>query len=508
MKKYFLFDLDGTLTDPKVGITTCVQYALHGFGIEEPDLDKLEPFIGPPLKDSFREFYGMDDKQAEAAIEKYRERFSETGLFENEIYPGVARMLKILSEKGIRLAVASSKPTVFVEKILEHFNIRQYFKVVVGSELDGRRTAKDQVVQEALRQLFESKPILYQEVYMIGDRRFDVEGARAMRVESIGVTYGYGGMEELKEAHADYIVESVEELQELLLRELCEVQTKGFMALIGPMLFPFLLFMLIRQAASYGALWLAVTVEPYVPAGLWQYLYYREEATGELGYTGNLGSIMSALSFAVAGICLIRTALPVIHEARKRMALSHLRRERPKNYIIALLAVMCAIPGLNLLFDLSGVIDSSASYQAVAASQLTASLSVGLICYGIITPLAEELIFRGVVYNELKKSYKLSMAMLVTSLLFGLYHMNPIQGTYGFIMGLLIVYLYEYFGSFLWPVLVHMLANSIAYLLRYTDITDTFLYSWPAVIVLCVLTILGVWLLDLDKKKLKGPVVE
>ena len=144
----------------------------------------------------------------------------------------------------------------------------------------------------------------------------------------------------------------------------------------------------------------------------------------------------------------------------------------------------------------------------MAASQLTASLAVGLICYGIITPLAEELIFRGVVYNELKKSYKLSMAMLVTSLLFGLYHMNPIQGTYGFIMGLLIVYLYEYFGSFLWPVLVHMLANSIAYLLRYTDITDTFLYSWPAAIVLCMLTIAGIWLLDLDKKKLKGPVVE
>ena len=100
------------------------------------------------------------------------------------------------------------------------------------------------------------------------------------------------------------------------------------------------------------------------------------------------------------------------------------------------------------------------------------------------------------------------MAMLVTSLLFGLYHMNPIQGIYGFIMGLLMVYLYEYFGSFLWPVLVHMLANSIVYLLRYTDITGTFLYSWPAAIVLCALTILGIWILNLDKKKLKGPVVE
>ena len=508
MKKYFLFDLDGTLTDPKVGITTCVQYALHSFGIEEPDLDKLEPFIGPPLKDSFMEFYGMDEEQAEAAIEKYRERFSETGLFENEIYPGIAPMLKDLSEKGFRLAVASSKPTVFVEKILEHFGIRQYFKAVVGSELDGRRTSKDQVVQEALRQLFGQESIVYQEVYMVGDRRFDVEGARAMKVESIGVTYGYGGMEELKEARADYIVESVEELQELLLRELCEVQPKGFMALVGPMLFPFLLFMLVRRAASYAALWLAVTVEPHVPDGLWQWLYYREETGGELGYTGNLGGIMSALSYAVAGICLNRTAWPAICEARKRMALSHLRRERPKNYIIALLSVLCAVPGLNLLFNLVGIIDSSASYQAVAESQFSASLSVGLVCYGVITPLAEELIFRGIVYNELKKNYKLSIAMLISSLLFGLYHMNPVQGIYGFIMGLLMAYLYEYFGSFLWPVLVHMLANSIAYMLSYTDITGTFLYSWPATVALCALTIVGIVLLYFDKKKLKGPVAE
>lgn len=144
MKKYFLFDLDGTLTDPKVGITTCVQYALHSFGIEEPDLDKLEPFIGPPLKESFMDFYGMDEERAQEAVEKYRERFSDKGLYENEIYPGMAQMLQLLSEKGFRLAVASSKPTVYVEKILEHFGIRQYFKVVVGSELDGSRTDKEE----------------------------------------------------------------------------------------------------------------------------------------------------------------------------------------------------------------------------------------------------------------------------------------------------------------------------------------------------------------------------
>ena len=508
MKKYFLFDLDGTLTDPKEGITTCVQYALHSLGIEEPDLDRLESFIGPPLKDSFMEFYGMDEEQAQAAVKKYRERFNDKGLYENEIYPGIAPMLQMLSEKGFRLAVASSKPTVFVEKILEHFGIRQYFKVVVGSELDGSRTSKDQVVMEALRQLFGAKPILYHEVYMIGDRRFDVEGARAMKVESVGVTYGYGGMEELREAHADYIGESVEELREFLLRELCEVRPKGFMGTLGPMLFPFLLFLMIRQAASYGAMWLAVTVEPMVPQGLWQWLYYREAATGELGYTGNLGAVMSALSYGVAGLAMLPSARPVLREAKKRMALSHLRRERPRNYIIALLVSCCAVLGLNLLFDLTGIIDNSAAYQAVAAGQLSASLAVGLICYGIISPLAEELVFRGIVYNELKRSYRLPLAMLISALLFGLYHMNPVQGGYGFIMGLLLAYLYEYFGSFLWPVLVHMLANSLAYILSNTSLSTTVIRSWPAAIVCAAVTIVGIKLLDFDKKKLKGPVVE
>lgn len=507
MKKYLLFDLDGTLTDPKVGITTCVQYALRDFGIEEPDLDKLEPFIGPPLKDSFMEFYGMDGEQADRAMKKYRERFSTTGLYENEIYPGIADMLRDLNKKGFQLAVASSKPTIFVEKILEHFEIRQYFQAVVGSELDGRRVSKDQVVQETLRQLFGDKPIQCQEVYMIGDRRFDMEGARAMQVESIGVTYGYGGMEELKEAHADYIVESVEELHELLLRELCELRpTRGMT--VRSMLLPFLLFMLVRQAVSLSALWLAAVAEPHVPQALWPNLYCLDTATGELGYTGNLRSIVSALSYAAAGLSLLRLALPALREARKRMALSHLRRERPWRYIAALLISCCAVLGLNLLFDLSGIIGGSAAYRAVARSQFSASLAVGLLCYGIITPLAEELLFRGILYHELKKCCGLTIAMLVSSLLFGLYHMNPVQGTYGFLMGLLIAYLYEYFGSFLWPVLVHMLANILAYMLRYTPITDTLLHTWPATIALISAAILGLFLLNSAKRKIKGPVVE
>lgn len=225
-----LFDLDGTLTDPKEGICKSVQYALHAFGIEEPDIDKLEPFIGPPLMDSFMEFYGMTKERAAEAVDKYRERFSVTGWSENIVYEGVPHMLKGLRDAGYVLAVASSKPTVFVERILTHFGLRDAFSVVVGSELDGRRTGKDEVIAEALRQLFaEQGSIRYEELLMIGDRKFDVEGAHALGIRCVGVTYGYAQPNELEEAQADFLAASPEKLLELLL-ELRESDDAGLCA--------------------------------------------------------------------------------------------------------------------------------------------------------------------------------------------------------------------------------------------------------------------------------------
>ena len=218
MYSYVLFDLDGTLTDPKIGITSCVQYALKAFGIDEPDLDKLEPFIGPPLKESFMEFYGFDEEKALQAVDKYRERFVVTGIFENEIYPGIPELLKRLKDAGCKLSIASSKPTELVERILVHFEIRRYFDYVVGSEMDGRRTKKEEVVEEALNQMV-PKGVDFKEVAMVGDRKFDIEGARAFGLTGIGVSFGYAQEGELEQAGADYIVDTVEELGRLLLGE-------------------------------------------------------------------------------------------------------------------------------------------------------------------------------------------------------------------------------------------------------------------------------------------------
>jgi len=221
MFQYILFDLDGTLTDPKLGITSSVQYALRALGIEEPSLDKLEPFIGPPLADSFREFYGLDEEQTMTAVAKYRERFNDQGIYENEIYPGTVRMLASLKASGKKLAIASSKPTLYVERILDYFDIRTYFDYIIGSNMDGTRGKKEEVVEEALRQMVPSGMLSAEKkasVAMVGDRKFDIEGAKEHGITSVGVSFGYAPEGELEQAGADFIVDTVEALAELLMR--------------------------------------------------------------------------------------------------------------------------------------------------------------------------------------------------------------------------------------------------------------------------------------------------
>lgn len=211
-----LFDLDGTLTDPKLGITSCVQHALEAIGQPEPDNNKLIPFIGPPLKEMFMSYCNVDAEMGEFLVAKYRERFSTVGMFENEIYEGIKELLTGLKLAGKKIALATSKPQVFSEKILEHFDIKDLFDVIVGSELNGRRTNKADVIKEVIEQF--GKEFNVNRAVMVGDRKYDVIGAREYGIKTIGVTYGYGGVDELTVAGSDYIVESVTELRELLLK--------------------------------------------------------------------------------------------------------------------------------------------------------------------------------------------------------------------------------------------------------------------------------------------------
>lgn len=213
--EYILFDLDGTLTDPKEGITRSIAYALEKLNATSLDEQTLESFIGPPLMESFCEVCGFDHDKAEKAIEYYRERFQQVGLYENKVYSGIEALLSELKKKGAKLALATSKPTIFAEEILNHFNLKQYFDVVVGSNLDGTRSAKNEVIQEALKQLsFPPK----EKVVMIGDRKYDMIGAKKEGISSIGVCYGYGSQEELKMEEAMHIVQDIQMLSEYLMK--------------------------------------------------------------------------------------------------------------------------------------------------------------------------------------------------------------------------------------------------------------------------------------------------
>ena len=219
MFSVILFDLDGTLTDPEEGITRCVQYALEQMGLGTWERSWLRCFIGPPLKEQFMGFCGISEEQADLAVEKYRERYRDTGIFENRAYPGIASLLEKLAGKGARLALATSKPEVFARRILEAYGLAGYLEEAVGSELDGRRTDKAQVIEEALRRMGISQAQRGQ-VLMVGDRMHDIAGAKRCGVASLGVRFGYAQAGELEAAGADWIVDTVEELEAFLLSKI------------------------------------------------------------------------------------------------------------------------------------------------------------------------------------------------------------------------------------------------------------------------------------------------
>ena len=215
MKSYdpILFDLDGTLTDPGEGIRNSVAHALNYYGLQMSTAE-LNRFIGPPLAEGFQEFCGFSAGQAAEAVEHYREYYREKGMLENRVYEGIPELLAHLREAGKILAVATSKPEVFARKILRHYGLGDYFQVIAGSELDGSRSKKHEVAAYALSRCLVSDS---GRAVLVGDRRHDVEGARLVGIDAVGVTFGYGSEEELLSAGAPAIAHSVAELEQILL---------------------------------------------------------------------------------------------------------------------------------------------------------------------------------------------------------------------------------------------------------------------------------------------------
>ncbi len=208
-----LFDLDGTLTDPAQGITNSVRYALRQHGYPIPDADTLLSFIGPPLVDSFSALCGTDFQKTRALVDSFRVYFKDRGILENRLYDGIPALLAALRASGYKLYVATSKPLVFARRVLSDFHIDTYFNGVYGSELDGTRDKKADVIRYLLENESElaGRPLL-----MIGDRKYDVLGAAELSIPTVGVSYGYGSQEELLEAGAIAVLPTVAALYDYL----------------------------------------------------------------------------------------------------------------------------------------------------------------------------------------------------------------------------------------------------------------------------------------------------
>ena len=211
--KNFLFDLDGTLTDPSEGITKSVSYALRKFGITVDDLNTLNTFIGPPLNESFKKYYGFSEEDASRGIQYYREYFSVTGIFENRLFPYVEDLLKALKKRGKFLIIATSKPEIYTVEILKHFGIYDYFDFVSGNTMSEDRSTKEAVIAHAL----ESVRFDPSDSVMTGDRLFDINAGKHFGMFTVGAKFGFPIGDELEEAGADRIAETPEEMKNILL---------------------------------------------------------------------------------------------------------------------------------------------------------------------------------------------------------------------------------------------------------------------------------------------------
>ena len=207
-----LFDLDGTLTDPYLGISNAVKYSLKKFNIIDNDEKKLKLFIGPPLQKSFMEYYGFDKNKSKIAVEYYREYYFEYGLYENKIYDNIENILKIINGKNKNCILATSKVIDIADKILKYFKINNYFYDIVGSNLDGTLVEKEDII----KYIIEKNNLNKNETIMIGDRKYDIIGANRNNIHSIGVMYGYGSKEELEEVKPTYFCENVMDIIKII----------------------------------------------------------------------------------------------------------------------------------------------------------------------------------------------------------------------------------------------------------------------------------------------------
>lgn len=465
-----LFDLDGTLSDSAPGITRCVQYALEKeFGIIRKPEELIE-FVGPPLKEQFMLYTGCNDEMGERAVARYRERYRPVGIFENSLYPGIPELLLQLKNEGFRIALSSSKPEEFCHQILETFEIAQYFDVVCGSDMEGRHTDKAEIVEEVLHRLgMENRR---EEVVLVGDRKYDIIGARQRGVGTIGVSYGYGSREELELEWPDCIVDTVTELRNVLIgqaragrRNENTANTPAGIAerkrsdggliykvwrIVYPMLLHFAVVNITAVLVLVGYLMIRILTggAPYDAF---------ETIQSEMLILTGLGD---AILIPIAWMFYREDEKKRLSKGFRERVLVHNTFEISEIVSVAIMVIGISCL-MNLLIALIPIDD--VEYQKIAEEMFNNNgIVIQLVVIGILAPVSEELIFRGLIFRRSRDYVGFMWAAVCSGLFFGIYHGNLTQGIFAFFMGMLFAAIYEHFGTLWAPIVAHMANNIFA----------------------------------------------
>lgn len=454
MWKTVLFDLDGTLTDSAEGITKCVQHALVSMGYESPELEDLQCFVGPPLKEMFMEYTGMNDADGEKAVALYRERYAPVGIYENRLYPRIVKMLELFQKAGITMGVASSKPEVYVKQILDHFGIDDYFKVIVGSELNGGRVHKKEVLEEAIRRLkMENHK---EQIVLVGDTRYDVEGAKEAGIQCIGVSYGYGDPEELEASQPVYLAESVSDVAECVMSQQAKPKKETISYKLWRILYPVLLHIGMSSLIAYGAMAVLMVIQMTKTGSI--------DVAAVANWIFQMNSLLTAVSCGV----LIPIGYWFFHKdewKRKdqglRSRLMTADRFGVKQLLLVIAFFIMYSVLVNQLIQWSGLHILFPYYSEEVAASLfnTSILLIVYLAVALLAPISEELIYRGLIYRRLRDYIGIKWAMVMSALIFGLIHGNMVQFVFAFLIGVALAAVYERYKTIWAPVAAHMAVN-------------------------------------------------
>ena len=497
------FDFDGTLVDTAEGLTKGLAQAFdRELGMKVEDLSSLRRFIGPPFYVSFKEELQLDDAQVAACVAAYREYYSAQGMYECALYPGMKELLDKLAAEHFTLCVASSKPLEFVEAMLTHLQIRPYFTVVEGARADRPNETKADAIRYALEKIGMAER--KSEVVLIGDTKYDMIGAQEAGIDTIGVTYGYGDRATLESFVPACIVDNTEELGNVLIGQARAAMGPAFAAgqpkaaekesiwtRLWRLGYPMLLGFGVQNAIAFiisAAMGVLLAVQGYNETEISDMIYGKMLIM--LGIANTLSVPLFYLFFRM-------------DEKRRQASQRGLLKKNRFNvgsFIAICLFTLGASQLVNVFVSVLNI--PSDVYDELNETVFTSmSLPWQIIIIAIVTPVAEEMLFRGLIYRRLREYRNAWISSIVCGALFGVYHGNLLQGVYTALLGFVICVIYEHYGTIWAPIIAHF-ANNLASTLEsyfWGDGTDFAMWAYVLVSFL-FLVVGGLWIFLHDRR--------